>query len=285
MPIIAVVGATSRTGRRLVSVLAKHGPVRAVGRDLGRLAAFGAIAEIRKADIEDADALRAALDDAEVVVSCVYPGFLPRILSQLPRGVGRIVAFGSTRKFTRFPDPLALDVRRAEDALGLSGLPGLMLHPTMIYGGGEDRTIARLFRLLRRQPFVPLPGGGRNLVQPVYIDDAVAAAASAVRAPLAGTPSIVLAGPEPIAYADMVRTCARAIGRRAIILNVPLRPVLAATSVAEAIGLPWPVRRDELLRLSEDRAFSAADMIERLGVRPRPFAAGLAALLAETAGQ
>jgi uncharacterized protein YbjT (DUF2867 family) len=39
-----------------------------------------------------------------------------------------------------------------------------IVRPTMIYGAPDDRNLARLLRLLKKTPVIPLPGGGRRLV-------------------------------------------------------------------------------------------------------------------------
>ena len=55
-----------------------------------------------------------------------------------------------------------------------------MLHPTMIYGAQGEDNVQRLAALLRRLPFVPLPGGGRALVQPIHQDDVTRAIRAAL---------------------------------------------------------------------------------------------------------
>src|SRR3546814_3666916 len=72
---------------------------------------------------------------------------------------------------------------------------------------------------------LPLPGGGRNLVQPILVDDLASAVAAAVRA-VDPPRSIVLAGPEPMTYAEMVKACAGAVGRRARVVPAPARAVV-----------------------------------------------------------
>jgi hypothetical protein len=75
-------------------------------------------------------------------------------------------------------------------------------------------------------------------------------------------------GPEPIAYAALIRAIARAAGVRApLILPVP-------AAVVRLAGM----RRPALLRLLADRTVDVGMMKGLLGVTPRPLAEGLAAL-------
>ena len=92
----------------------------------------------------------------------------------------RFVFLGSTRKFTSWPDAHGNGVLAGEAAFLASGRPGVMLHPTMIYGAQGEDNVQRLAALLRRLPFVPLPGGGTALVQPIHQDDVTRAIRAAL---------------------------------------------------------------------------------------------------------
>ena len=92
----------------------------------------------------------------------------------------RFVFLGSTRKFTRWPDAHGNGVLAGEAAFLASGRSGVMLHPTMIYGAQGEDNVQRLAALLRRLPFVPLPGGGTALVQPIHQDDVTRAIRAAL---------------------------------------------------------------------------------------------------------
>src|SRR5947209_5016007 len=82
--------------------------------------------------------------------------------------------------------------------LRASGRPGGMLHPTMIYGTRGEQNVQRLAAMLRRLPLVPLPGGGRNLVQPIHQDDVTRAIRAALDAAWDGPHALVIAGPKPM---------------------------------------------------------------------------------------
>src|SRR5581483_11731432 len=110
---------------------------------------------------------------------------------------------------TRWPDAHCDGVIAGETALLASGRNGVMLHPTMIYGAGRYDTVGRLAAMLRRLPLVPLPGGGRALVQPIHEADLVRCVLAALDHAWAGPGTLVVAGPEPMSYADFARAVAR----------------------------------------------------------------------------
>jgi nucleoside-diphosphate-sugar epimerase len=276
---VAILGATGKTGRYLVPALLDAGrEVLALGRDRGRLAALDPRCRTAIIDLEAPHGLDATLAEAAVVVSLAHARFAEAVLGALPADCKRVVLTGSVRCFTALPDPAADAVRRAEAAFRASGRPGVMLHPSMIFGALEERNVNRILDTIAAWPrflpvVVPLPDGGRHMVQPVYYEDVVAAFVAAVLRDEAPGEPIVVAGAAPLSYAAMVRACAGAYDRRAHILPLPMPLLVAAAALS-------PVSAAELRRTAEDKSFDVTDMIARLGVRPRPFADGLARAMA-----
>jgi len=277
---IALIGATAKTGRLLLAALrdADHDVV-AIGRDEGRLRALDARGPWTVADLERPKTLIPAVRDADLVVSLAHARFTGAVLAAAAPGQ-RLILTGSTRVFSALPDPAAEAVRAAERLFLDSGRAGLMLHPSMIYGAPEDRNIARLFALFEGWPralpvVVPLPGGGRATVQPIHAGDVVAAFLAAVARPDSNGPPIVVAGPAPVSYADLIRAIARRCGRRAAIAPVPtallawLADRLSGPDRAASFSGP------EIRRAAEAKAFDIAPLRTRLGIEPRSLDRGL----------
>lgn len=236
----------------------------------------------RRADLTDHAALSAALADAGIIVSTAHATFTRAVLAAAPPG-SRLVLMGSTRRFTRWPDEAARLVADAEAAFLQSGRQGVMLHPTMIYGAPDaaEENIHRLAAMLRRmsilgRPLVPLPQGGRALIQPILLDDVVQALRAAIAHPWARAETLVVAGPTPVTYAALLRAVAAASGLSdPFILPFPLAALRAFAGAARPIpGLP-NVGYSELRRLCEDRAFDIEPARQRLGFDPIPLTEGL----------
>ncbi len=274
---VHVIGASGRSGAALARALLAAGiPVVPVVRDAARWAATGIAGTPRFADLTDAGALRAALSDAVRVANTAHARHAPAILAASPASVQRLVFLGSTRKFTRWPDAHGNGVLAGEAALMASGRPGIMLHPTMIYGADGENNVRRLAALLRRLPVVPLPGGGRALVQPVHQHDVTRAMLAALDLPASPPETLVLPGPAPLPYADFVRAVARAAGLPPPrIVPVPATPLrLAAPLLGWLPGFP-DIGADEIRRLCEDKDFDAGPLAARLHIRPIGIDAGL----------
>jgi uncharacterized protein YbjT (DUF2867 family) len=276
-PTVHVIGASGRSGTALCrSLLAGEIPVIAIVRNADRWAATGIPFAPRVADLEDPASLHTALRDATRIVCCAHARYARAVIDAAPTNA-RFVFLGSTRKFTRWSDEHGNGVLAGEAEFLASGRSGVMLHPTMIYGTQGENNVQRLAALLRRLPVVPLPGGGKALVQPVHQDDVTRAIRAAVDHAWDRPRSLVIAGPTPLPYADFVRAVAAAAGlRRPRIISAPAAPLIAAISLLRHLPRPPPVHPEEIRRLLEDKAFDVCPMIQALGFQPMSLQAGLA---------
>jgi uncharacterized protein YbjT (DUF2867 family) len=274
---VHVIGASGRSGLALCRSLAADGiPVVPVVRHPAKWAASGLAGQPRQADLRAPEALRAALAGATRIVSCAHARHTPAIIAAAPVEA-LLVLLGSTRKFTRWPDAHGNGVLAGEAALLGSGRSGVMLHPTMIYGAQGENNVQRLAGLLRRLPVMPLPGGGRFLVQPIHQADVTRSLRAALARGWEGANTVVIAGPEPVRYADFVRAIAAAAGlRRPLILPFPAGPLIVAARLTKHVTALPTIEPEEIRRLVEDKAFDIAPMRALLGVEPVSLANGLA---------
>lgn len=274
---VHVIGATGRSGQAVCRALQANGiPVVPLVRSLDRFVATGLCGAPRVIDLADHFSLSRALHDAVRLVSCAHARHTQAIVNATIDDV-LMVLLGSTRRFTRWPDAHGLGVMEGERVFVGSGRPGVMLHPTMIYGAEGEDNVQRLAALLRRLPLVPLPGGGRALVQPIHQSDVTRCILSALDRNWTQPEAIVVAGPQPLAYRDFVCSVAEAAGvkpRRMVSLPAGLLMALAPFT-GFLPGIP-SISEDEIRRLTEDKAFDIMPMFNRLGVNPIPLAQGLA---------
>lgn len=270
---VAVIGASCPLGQRVVSRLGAMGAdVVVVGRSPARLAGLGSSARI--ADITDRPAIEAALAGTAGIISCAPGGLAAQVLAAAPASVGRIVFTGSTRRYSRFACPRAAALVAAEAAIAASGRDATMIHPTMILG--TEWNAPRVAAFIRRLGVVPLPAGGRSLVQPVHVDDVADCLVAAYRRPEPPWPPVVAAGPRPVSYRAFIEAIARAIGRRVRIIDVPAAMLMAMAPLTRLLpGLP-AIDAAEVRRLLEDKAFDPTPMRRTLGVEPIGLDAALA---------
>nr|WP_220789809.1 NADH-ubiquinone oxidoreductase [Gluconacetobacter johannae] len=250
-----------------------------VVRDAARWRATGLPGTARVADLTGpAAALAEALAGATRVASTAHARHVPALLAAMPADAA-LVCLGSTRKFTRWPDAHGNGVLAGEAALLSSGRNGAILHPTMIYGAQGENNVQRLAALMRRLPVIPLPQGGRSLVQPIHQDDVTRSLLAALERRWEGPHALVIAGGTAVAYRDFAAMVARRAGLRPrAILPVPMWTMrLAALATGLVPGLPT-VGAAEIRRLLEDKAFDIGPMQRELGLTPMTLEEGLSHL-------
>ncbi|SNS79580.1 Nucleoside-diphosphate-sugar epimerase [Noviherbaspirillum humi] len=171
-----------------------------------------------------------------------------------------------------------LSKRAADDYLASLPLHSLIVQPSLVYGPGGAS--ARLFGMLASLPLIGLPGQGRQTIQPVHIDDAVAAVVALLqhpeRRPTSGS-RIALVGPQPMTLRDYLARLRAAMGMgRPLFFSVPISLVRVAASVADR--LPGSLLDPETLGMLERGNTADAGAITRLlGHAPRPVEAFIAA--------
>jgi nucleoside-diphosphate-sugar epimerase len=275
---IGITGALGFVASHLIPELEARGrPIVAIvrpGRDASRLAARGV--EIRHADLTDRTTIGAAFLGLDQLVHLSGMAQVPTFLADVQTaGVGRSVFVGSTGVHTRLESPGAESKRVGERALRASSIDFVVLRPTMIYGTPADRNLVRLLRWLRRCPVVPVPGGGQTPQQPVHVEDLVQAILAALERPQASRREYDVGGPEALSLRELIDQSARALGRRAWVLPIPLGPSHGAVAALRAMRLPSPVRGEQVLRLAESKAVDIGPARRDLGYAPRSFAAGI----------
>jgi nucleoside-diphosphate-sugar epimerase len=190
-------------------------------------------------------------------------------------GVPRAV-FVSTTAVTTTLHPPTRQVRlAAEEQIRRSSLDWTILRPTMIYGAAGDRNLSRLLPLLRRAAALPVPATGGYVHQPVHVGDVADAVLATLQRPAAIGSLYNVAGPEPLPFAELLHTCARAVGSRTRFVPVPLAPLVTLVRGYEVLSRHPRIRPEQLRRLAEHKAFPIETAIRDLGYAPRSFTTGI----------
>ncbi len=119
-----------------------------------------------------------------------------------------------------------------EYALAETGVPYSIVRPTWVFGGERDVLANNIAWILRRMPLFALPGSGEYPVQPVHVEDLARICVEVARS--TGDTVVDAAGPERMAFSELVARVRSALETRSPIVHVP--PPLMALA-ARALGL------------------------------------------------
>lgn len=109
--------------------------------------------------------------------------------------------------------------KRQEAMVVGSGLPHVVLRPTLMFGWFDRKHLGWLRRFIGRTPVFPIPGSGRYLRQPLYAGDFANIIQACLERQITGTYNI--SGLEKIDYIDLIRLIREIDGSRTPIVNIP----------------------------------------------------------------
>lgn len=234
-------------------------------------------------DPATADAKLDGIDRLDVVISLIpLSGGLGEELARLVSDLqpARLVVMSSAAVYTQLTAPTRERRIAGEAALVASSLSAQVLRPTMIYGGVDDANLARLVKLVRRFPIVPVPGNGRSLFQPVFVKDLARVVAWSVCSE--HTATLDVGGPEPVTLAALVEAASAVTGRRVRVVRVPMVIIRPGVRLAEWLTRGRRgIRVEQLDRLQEDKAVDLGQLAAIGPVPTTSLAQGLAEIVAQ----
>jgi NADH dehydrogenase len=280
--LVTVFGGSGFVGRHAVRALAREGwRVRAAVRrpDLaGHLQPMGRVGQVHavQANLRYPDSVRAAVEGAQAVVNLV--AILARsgkqtfealhvtgaqVAARAAREAGakafvHVSAIGADR---RSPARYGRTKAAGEDAV-LAEFPGaVILRPSLIFGP-EDGLFNRFAAMARYAPFLPLIGGGRTRLQPVYVGDVADAIAAACAGKVKGGTVYELGGPEVVTFRQLLDNVQTWSGRKRRYLSLPF--ALAKLGALATLPLPNSMRP---LTVDQVRMLQRPNMVSDAAVK------------------
>jgi nucleoside-diphosphate-sugar epimerase len=273
---ITIIGASSGPGRMLYETLLGDGiPVTGIARN-PRNIPTNSTAKFVQLDASNTQALAKLMNRNTLLVHCSRPEILTALIA-LKLDINRLIALGSTRIYTRFPDKKCARLADMSNAIWMGETPATLLHPTMIYGAPGLNNIERVAQIARISPFIPLPNNGKSLIQPVLASDVVKAIRACMDNRSSIGKTIVVPGKSPVTYRRFVELCIEFAGEKCRVVSIPITLLsLLAPMTRWLPGVPV-IAQDEVRRLLENKDFSTEDLYN-LGIQPVALDVGLKTL-------
>ena len=161
-----------------------------------------------------------------------------------------------------------------EKLVASSGLPLVVLRPTLMFGWFDRKHVGWLARFMRKVPVFPVPGDGRYLRQPLYAGDLCEIIIACIARRPSGAYNI--SGLERVDYIDLMRAVKDATGARAPIVRVPYRLFWLMLYVYGLFDRDPPFTTTQLEALVTPDVFEEIDWPGIFGVRATPLREALA---------
>lgn len=301
---VAVIGGSGFVGRATIEMLTREGARVIVlcrnaerAKFLKTMGVVGQVALVAGNALNDDD-LESVIAPADAVINLV--GILAEggkqrfdaLQGELPGRIGALAARHGLKDVVHVSaigadaassSTYARSKAAGEAALHAAFADAVILRPSIVFGP-RDSFFNRFAGMAMLAPGLPLPGGGKMRMQPVYVGDVVAAIAVALgyqAAPKTKGAKPVrggvfeLGGPDTYSFKELMQITLDAINRKRLLVPVPLGLMSLGAIFTGLLPNP-PLTVDQVRLLAVDNVVSDdARGLATLGIAPTPVAAVL----------
>ena len=201
---------------------------------------------------------------------------IPTLINSLSKfqQTPRLIIIGTTGVYSKY-NQYSAEYKQAEEVLSQYEGSYCLLRPTMIYGSPKDKNLHKLIRFCYRYQFFPIFGQGNNLLQPIHAEDLAQAIVSVMLNPNI-TGAYDLSGGTVVTLVELIALVEKILEKSVYPLQIPYALGLwSATIIEKILGKRSPIRREQVLRLQEDKAYPHESATRDFDFAPRSLDTGL----------
>ena len=291
---IAVTGAAGLVGQNLIPRLKARGYTNIVALDkhpanTATLRKLHPDITIVEADLAKDDGWQASVSDADVIVfSHAQIGGLEeaaftannviatqRIIDTVRAKAPYVVHLSSSVVESAADDWYVQSKDTQEKLVVASGLPVVVLRPTLMFGWFDRKHLGWLARFMQKAPVFPIPGSGKYLRQPLYAGDFCDIIMACIEQRPTGK-AYNISGQEEINYIDLIRAVKEAAHGKSPIMRIPYSLFWILLRVYGLFDRDPPFTTTQLEALVTPDVFEVIDWPGIFGVKATPLKQALA---------
>lgn len=300
--LVVVFGGSGFVGRHVVRALAMRGyRIRVACRrpDLaGHLQPLGNVGQIQpiQANVRVRWSVDHAVQGADHVVNLVgilyesgrqrfgaVQDFGARAIAEAARSVGAGMTHVSALGANVDSESAYARTKALGEKAVLETVPDAVIYRPSINFGPEDDFFNRFAAMARFSPALPLLGGGKTRLQPVYVGDVAEAIARSVDGAVEGGKIYELGGPKVLTFKECMQEMLAVIERKRLLVSVPWWAARLQASILELLPKPL-LTNDQVTQLQSDNVVSDKAIKEgrtfaATGITPRTIGAILPSYL------
>ena len=236
--------------------------------------------EIRYADLSNAEQLGKSLNGCCGLINLASIGFgtVPTIIEACEKNnIKRVIFFSTTAIYTSLPAKSKSIRLDAEKLIKKSNLIWTIVRPTMIYGTKEDRNMIKLIRWIKKYPFIPIFGKGKNLQQPINVRDVSWFVCKILNEKDSYFKEFNISGYKAKTFIEIINCVEKELSKKIFKLYLPYKIFINIFKFFEIFGFKFFIKAEQIQRLNEDKNFSYDKAKKYFGFKPMPFELGIKA--------
>ena len=262
---LIIFGARGNTANYFLKILEKEkfeGEITVVSRDKNKnnyFKQFKLNFKILNGDIKETNFLEKCFDNIDTVLNLANMENSPKIVEiGSKHKVKWFILVHSTMIFSKNKSKFILNRINIEKDLLKKNKNLTILRPTMIYGNKRDINISRLIKYLDKFKIFPIFGNGKNLLQPVYVDDLSKSYFNVIKNKnVTFNKSYNLAGKNSIEYLKILKIIESALKKKIIFIRLPINISVILVKILNILFFgKFPINSSQVRRQSEDKIFS-----------------------------
>jgi len=248
---ILVTGASGFIGSNLVRQLAKNSEYRISALSRGKSdipAIMTGNVSIVRGDLLDGDGLKEATDDIDILIHLAAVKEHHRnketIFSTNVQGTKNLLdcskhvkqfIFASSTLVSNPLDAYSESKNQCEEIIRESGVNFTILRFAPVFGSGDTTSLTMLIESIQSGRTIPIPGNGRQLIQPTHVDDVVRAIETSIMNREYFNRTCTVAG-EPITLKEFIDSVSRILNRNTRGVHIPIRILKPIVKVYQKVS-------------------------------------------------
>lgn len=185
--------------------------------------------------------------------------------------VGRIIALSHLGAEPSSAYPILRVKGQMEEVIRNGGVPYTIFRCGLLFGK-DDHFVNNLAMTLRINPLIVFqPGNGENILQPLFVDDLVAAIEHSLESVELVDETVDIGGGEYITLNELMRTVMRVSRAKRFIFPTPPYIQRIVNGIANLVFPRWPITRQWFDLFASNRAASLSSLYHHTGVHPVRF--------------
>jgi len=292
---IFITGANGFIGRRVVEILSeKHQVVAVLRRNSLPGFELNQNIQVVYADLTDLNSLLRQLPKNATIINLAANPYHPKLSFEVNVTGTQNLIQAAKKNHTKLLIHISSQATKIEqkgvyaqtkiqsdEIVKKSGIPYVILKPSLVYGEGERGLFSKISKLAQALPVIPVFGDGSQTVSPIYIDDFAKIICLIIDRANLKNQVFDVGSEKPITYNQLYRgILATDNNQSTSLLHIPVSVGLILAWVLKILPHP-PIYRDNILGSTQPTFCQPKPLLNQLKFKPLSFSQGMSLLKGE----